>query len=129
MFKGMAQPVHLGEPATTMGIIQLLGEILEGFVIVLLDGQRLLKVRDVVDGLEFWDFGGKHKSKQTDEKISVTVKKKIRLVAQLLKPVTRRQGRIIHFVTSGIKKHHTIQCHLENTYHFDQSNDFKKRSR
>lgn len=74
-----------------MSIVQLLKEILQGLGLCLTDGERLVEVADIVDGLEFGDLCAQHEGEEADEEVGVVSQDQVGLATQLLESDWRIQ--------------------------------------
>lgn len=84
---GVEDPVHLGGPPAVVGLIHLLGEVLERLLLGLVQGQCLAQVGNVVEGLELGHPRAQHHGEEVDQQVGVLSDGQVSLVAHLLEPV------------------------------------------
>ena len=96
----MEEPVELGGPLVSVGVAEVGYEVLGGLLRVLLDGQRLADVADVVQGLQLGDAARQHQREQRDEQVGVLAQDAERLAAQLLESAakTHRKQSVLLFL-------------------------------
>ena len=86
----MEEPVELGGPLVSIGVAEVGYEVLGGLLWVLLDGQRLADVADVIQGLQLGDAARQHQREQRDEQVGVLAQDAERLAAQLLESAAKK---------------------------------------
>ena len=101
---GVEDPVHLGGPAAVVGVVHLLGEVLQRLLLALLQRQRLAQVRNVVEALQLGHAASQEQREQVDEEAGVLTDGQVGLVAHLLEPARGEGGGELKFYNNNWAK-------------------------
>lgn len=83
---GVEDPVHLGGPAAMVGVVHLLGEVLQRLLLALLQSQGFPQVGDVIKALQLGHSTAQQQREQVNEETCVLTDCQVRFVTHLLKP-------------------------------------------
>ena len=92
-------PVHLGSPAAMVSVVHLLHEVVQGFLLGLVQGQGLPDVGDVIEWLQLGHPRAQHHREEVDEEVGVLSDRQVRFVTHFLEPEGQKEN-----VTQGVEE-------------------------